>query len=307
MAFGIIRARNLSMADLTNTDRHNARRYDSSENYPANINPDGQRWEVYHKPYEADLTRDEATLEEVIKARIEDKGVSGIKSNSNVAIEYVVTINDKKVWKNYYPSGFFSNTGQWLEEKHGRCSIVAKYEHYDESNPHAHFILVPIIEKNVKWKNSRGEGIKKEARLNTREFTGGRDKLRKLQDDFFEHLVDKYGHTLGVTFYRGTLVENQTKKYIQQTLPEIAELKSKIVGLNDEIEKSKVAIEIKEKEALKAKLEADLLEIEKGKLKYKNWESKGTKDNPLLSIFHTEKEVIKKSLNNFEKGNGFER
>jgi hypothetical protein len=110
-----------------------------------------------------------------------------------------------------------------------------------------------------------------------------------------------------VTFYRGTLVENQTKKYIQQTLPEIAQLKSKITGLNDEIEKSKLAIEIKEKEALKAQLEAELLEIEKGKLKYKNWESKGTKDNPLPTIFHTEKEVGKKSFNKFEKEGGFER
>jgi hypothetical protein len=307
MAFGIIRARNLSFADLSNTDKHNARRYDSADSFPSNVDSEGQRWEVYHKPYEKDLCRDETNLEEVVKARIENSRVTGIKSNSNVAIEYVLTVNDKKVWKNYSPSGFLSNAETWLEKRHGRDSIVAKYEHFDESNPHGHFIVVPIIEKEVKWKNSRGEGIKKEARLNTREFTGGRDKLRKLQDDYFDHLIDRYGDILGVTFYRGTLAENQTKKYIQQTLPEIAVLRSKIGGLDDEIAKSKLAIEIKEKETLKAKLEAQLLEIEKGKLKYKNWESKGTKDNPLPSIFHSNKESNKTTVNKYQKGNGFER
>ena len=77
--------------------------------------------------------------------------------------------------------------------------------------------------------------------------------------------------------------------------------------MDDDIEKGKVAIEIKEKEALKARLEAKLLEIEKGKLKSRNWQSKGTRDNPLPAIFHTEKVSNKKDPSNNRGGNEMER
>ena len=37
MAFGLIRARNLSAADISSTDIHNARRYETKEQYPENV------------------------------------------------------------------------------------------------------------------------------------------------------------------------------------------------------------------------------------------------------------------------------
>ena len=52
---------------------------------------------------------------------------------------------------------FFANTQNWLEKRYGKGSEVAVFEHYDESNPHVHFVVVLIVEKSVKWKNRRGE------------------------------------------------------------------------------------------------------------------------------------------------------
>lgn len=294
MAFGIIRARNLNAGDIASTDKHNARKYDKIEDFPPNIDPKGHRHEVYLKPESDFMYKHETNLEEVIQERIKAQGVKGIKSNSNLAIEYVATINDKKAWERYNPSAFFSNTSKWLEERHGKGSVVAVFEHYDESNPHAHFVVVPIAEKTIKWKNSKGEGERKEKHLNTRDFTGGRDKLRGLQDDFFKHLGETYGlngEKLGVPIYRGTLVEHQTKKYIEQTVAEIGKLRDRLSGITNEKDKVEVYSEILNKQEEKTLNEVKLKNLENGKFKSgRNWENKGTRDNPIGKIFHDKKE-----------------
>lgn len=289
MAFGIIRARNLNARDISSTDKHNARKYDKIEDFPSNINPKGARSETYLKPESDFLYKHETNLEEVIQERIKALGVKGIKSNSNLAIEYVATINDKKAWEHYNPSGFFSNTSKWLEDRHGKGSVVAIYEHYDESNPHAHFVVVPITEKTIKWKNSTGEGERKEKHLNTRDFTGGRDKLRGLQDDFFKHLTEFYGEKLGVPIYRGTLVEHQTKKYIEQTIAEIGELRDKLSRITNEKDKVEAYRDILNKQEERLLNEVKLKNLENGKFKSgRNWKNKGTRDNPNGNLFHSD-------------------
>lgn len=114
--------------------------------------------------------------------------------------------------------------------------MVAIFEHYDESNPHAHFVVVPIVEA-VKWKNRRGEGERTEKRLNVRDHTGGPDKLRDLQNGYFRHLVDTYGagknNKLGVPIYRGTLVENQTREYIEATDAKIGRLRAELATISN--------------------------------------------------------------------------
>jgi len=308
MAFGIIRARNLSAGDLSSTDKHNARKYDRVEDFPTNIDPNGNRREVYLKPGSNFLYRHETNLEEVVQARIIDQDVKGIKSNSNVAIEYVATINDRKAWEHYEPSGFFSNTSKWLEERHGKGSVVAIYEHQDESNPHAHFVVVPIVEKKVRWKNSRGSGERVEKHLNTREFTGGREKLRGLQDDFFKHLTEYYGNKLGVPIYRGTLAEHQTKIYIEQTVAEIGVLRIELSGITDERRRIELEYQIAKKHEKKLLNEVKLKNMENGKFKRgRNWANKGTRDNPKEGIFHTKKEAVKIDFSKGKKGPGMNR
>lgn len=293
MAFGIIRARNLQAGKLAETDRHNARRYDGKENFPSNIDPEKVSESHYLHPGSEYLGKDATNLEEAVLSRIKSEGVTGIRKNTNVAIEYVTTVNDRRAWEHYDPSAFFSNAMQWLEKRHGKGSVVAKFEHYDESNPHAHFIVVPIQEKEISWKNRRGEGTKLEKRLNVRDHTGGREKLRDLQNGFYEHLVKTYGggedSKLGVPIYRGKLVEHQTREYIQKTDAKIGVLRAKLATIEDlEVRKSLEA-EIELRRAEKAVKEAKLEQLEQQKLeKGKNWASKGTKDNP--EIFHSKEE-----------------
>ena len=297
MAFGLIRARNLSAGDINSTDIHNARRYRTKEQYPDNVllekrNDRFIKAEYILENHEDYLGKKETTLAEVISERIKINEVKGMKSNSNLAIEYVVGINDKKAWDHYNFDGFVSNTKQWLERRHGKDSVVAVYSHLDESNPHAHIIVVPIEKKVIKWRNINGSGERTENRLNTRDYTGGKEKLRGLQNDYFAHLTERYdgGKRFGLELFRGTLVENQTKKYVEQTNHEIGELRVVLASVEDEIAKNILLGQILEKQRILAlkevllKKEEDRRSGEKKNL----WKLKGTKDNP--DIFHGKKE-----------------
>ena len=209
MAFGLIRVRNLSAGDIDSNDKHNARLYEKIEQYPENV-PFEKREDSfirvqYLEGNESEfLSKEESSLSKAISKRLEENQVKGIKSNSNLAIEYVVGINDIKAWDNYDFDGFISNTRKWLEDRHGQDSVVAIYSHQDESNPHAHIVVVPIETKKIKWKNTKGSGEKEENRINIRCYTGGREKLRELQNDWFSHLTERYngGKKLGLELYR---------------------------------------------------------------------------------------------------------
>jgi hypothetical protein len=155
------------------------------------------------------------------------------RKNSVMALEYVMS-GSPDFLKAYTPAKHFANCVKYLEKKHGKENIVAIAEHYDETNPHVHVIVVPIIKKEVRWKRSKGdgyiEGTKEENRLCARDFTGNRDMLRKLQDDYFEYCVP-YGKECGITLERGTKVEYQTKKYLKKTYYELG-------LINQELEKN---------------------------------------------------------------------
>lgn len=279
MAFALIRARNLKVSDLGSTDRHNSRRYESPDEWPPNI--DLNRAEENINMYQSG-----SSLKESWESRTE--GITGMRKDSNVAIEYVLGINDKKAWVNYSSSGYFMNAKEWIEKRHGKGSVIAFSFHQDESNPHAHFIVVPVVQKEVKWKNRRGEGVKIEKRIDTRSYTGGRLKLRQLQDDYFA-FASNFQHKMGINIYRGKLVEEQTKDYIKKTDHQIGEMRNRLHSMSDGIEKMKIDLEIKEKQKKIEESNLKLKEINREKdSKNDKWKEKGVKDNPV--IFHTEQE-----------------
>ena len=63
---------------------------------------------------------------------------------------------------------------------------------------------MPIEKENSKVEKHKGSGERTESRLNTRDYTGGREKLRGLQNDYFEHLTQRYdgGKKFGLELFR---------------------------------------------------------------------------------------------------------
>lgn len=279
MSYGIIRVRNLKQSDLNNSEIHNARLYKQEGiKQPDNINP--QLEGIYGYNQHSNILNSQETdksLYEVIQERFNQANVKPRK-NSVYAIEYVLALSPdcKESYKNYDADGMLSNLTKFIKDKHGEDNIVSISKHFDESNPHVHIIVTPIREKEKKWKNRHGEGKKKINALSARDFTGGPDKLRKLQNDFFK-FVQPYGLPLKTRFYRGTLVEEQKKQYVRQTDQEIGKLRDKLANLETEADKAKVKKEIKQKQQeFEQKTEELDNQIEKRKRKNKGegWQKK---------------------------------
>lgn len=244
MAYGIIRVRELSSGEVGAAEIHNARKYQDKE-MPGHINPEG---------YHTHETIGDRSMSERINERLKALGITPRK-NSVVALEYVVALSGNpqekaQIRQNYDIGGFLSDATKWVAERHGGMqNLVAVSQHFDESNPHAHIVVLPIVEKAVKWKNQKGEGERVENRLCARDFTGSRDLLSALQDQYHK-FVEPYGAKMGgVKFYRGTKKEEQLKTYTKKTNHELGLLRQKLDNGISEAEAKAVKAEFEAKKA----------------------------------------------------------
>lgn len=293
MSHGIARVRNLGSGSLDSTEIHNEREYkDKNIKVPKNID---QEQSVYNqsKPGTEGIS-----YKELVENRIKEAGVSSQKKNSVVAIEFVISASkdffsgreDKKtgkIYPGYSDSAYLKDSVDWLEKRYGKENVVAWTMHFDESTPHLHAIIVPIAEKEVKWKNRNGEGIKTETRLAATQITGGPKLLRKLQDDFYEHVSTEYkGYA---EWHRGTLVEKQQRQYTKETHQEIGLLRSEFETIKDEAEKLKFVEKI---EAKKVEMEKELNRLNE-MIENKHQRNKGDGWKKGSDFFHNEPLVSK--------------
>lgn len=248
MAYGIIRVRELSAREVGATEVHNARKYQDNK-LPGHINPEG---------YYSHETIGDGNMSERINERLKALGITPRK-NSVVALEYVVALSGNpqekaQMRQNYEIGGFLSDATKWVAERHGGMqNLIAVSQHFDESNPHAHIVVLPIVEKKVKWKNQKGSGERMENRLCARDFTGNKDLLSALQDQYHA-FVEPYGAKMGgVNFYRGTKREEQLKTYTKKTSHELGLLRQKLDGCISEADIKAMKAEF---EAKKAEFEA---------------------------------------------------
>jgi len=256
MAYGIIRVRNLHAGDLSGTDAHNSRK---SEQVQEHINSDKSNLNKYAY-FGAENMKD------AVYNIIEKNGIK-TKKNSVLALEYVVALSGnpdekKAIWDKPQndPLAIFQTAKQWIAGRHGGNAHIASISiHLDESNPHAHIVVVPFTEKEVMWKNKNATGVKIERRLNAREHTGNKDLLIKLQDDFFK-FIEPFGPHIGVKFYRGTKASLKLKEYVQDTNAEIGRLKALFQKTTDAYEKMKI---LKKTNDLGAQFEHEAKRLEK--------------------------------------------
>jgi hypothetical protein len=251
MPFAIIRVRNVHRSSLAAAQIHNQREYEQHElPIPENINTneDYARNYGYNSFYchnqiqdeKGDYTGDyEGSLNQILK----EKNVKE-RSNSVVAIEYVMAIsNEKDYWlnSNYSASGYLSNAIKFITNKHGSDNVISYAFHYDESNPHIHVLVAPIVEKEKRWKNSRGEGVKKEYTLCARDFTGGPDKLRQLQTDYHAFAASNLNHH-GPEIVRGRKVDKNLKQYTQRTSAELGQIRTQVEKISQSMVEAEIAL-----------------------------------------------------------------
>jgi hypothetical protein len=261
MAYGLIRIRELGRSELVGAQTHNAREYDDKNIMcPENIDhaKSHNNWTIYENGN---------SIQDCIDARFLEAGVKE-RSNSVVAIEFVVGASPD-FFDAYSASGHFSNCAKWLKEKYGEKNVVARFEHYDESTPHCHFIVTPVIEKEVKWKNSNGQGTKIQNSLCARDLTGNKDKLKDLQQAYFD-FIKPYGKNYGVKFQDRTPAEEQIKNYTKHTNHELGLLRNYIASIDKNIGEVRKGLTEGKIEAITAgkkltELEQELKRVEESK------------------------------------------
>ena len=263
MAFGIIRVKNLHQGDLKSTEKHNARLYEAGH-LPANITGT----EFTH-------TQTGKTLDEAVQARFEEAKVKA-RTDSVVAIEYVVSIS-QTTWSklserhDIEPAEMLEEFYQFVDKKHGKQNVISTSIHLDESNPHMHIIVTPIIEKEVKWKNNKGEGVRKENRLCARDFTGDKEKLRQLQTDYFQYIESNFGGILksaGDELKRGVDARDRVARkqyYSRMTNHVVGQFRKELYDMYEAFEEKRITAEklLQKENALRTKIEAISGNIEK--------------------------------------------
>jgi hypothetical protein len=88
--------------------------------------------------------------------------------------------------------------------------------------------------------------------------------------------------------YRGTLASEKFQEYSQQTDHKIGDLRNELQNINDDVLRREKELEIIKKQAEFTERKRTFENKSKRKNEYnrKNWQNKGTRDNP--TIFHTE-------------------
>lgn len=188
MSYAIIRVRNLHMEDLQGTCNHNDRKHKEVGKDLPNVDPTRTHGNMSYSDFRE--SNENLDLEEIVKEQLQDVKV---RKNSVVALEYVCTLSPEvmeQLDETQSMASILSNLKDFLVNKHGMDNIAMVSYHYDESNPHVHVVVLPLKEKEVRWKNKRGEGVKIEKRLCARDYTGNKELLRELQTDYHNYVTN---------------------------------------------------------------------------------------------------------------------
>jgi len=159
MAFCILRMEKLKSAvSLRRAVQHNAR-----ERHPLNADAalSVNNWST-------------GNSDEVMQ-KYHDKLPEKVRSNAVHAVEILMTASPefKGNW-----DGYLKDCANWAVKLFGRENVLHVANHNDESTPHCHVLVIPL----------------KDGKLNAKHFIGGsRDRMRELQDDFYQNTGNIYG------------------------------------------------------------------------------------------------------------------
>lgn len=137
--------------------------------------PGGEKYEPFR--YETRDKTPDIHFNDVFKRHIKEKCKPDFKVRKNAiyAIELMLTASSKRP-ANFDEAGWTRDSLKWVEDKFGKDNIVFAVLHRDETTPHIHVQIIPIVD----------------GKLNASHFTGKMEKNRELNKSYFE-AIKKYG------------------------------------------------------------------------------------------------------------------
>lgn len=164
------------------------------EQYASNPDIDTDR-----SKYNFHIVKPEGRYYHFIQKRIEEAGCRTRKDSTRF-VDTLITASPEffKGKSGKEIGAFFQRAAEFMIGRVGKENIVSAVVHMDEKTPHLHLVFVPLTADN---------------RLCAKEIIGNRATLMKWQDDFHEHMVQKYPH-----FERGESASKTGRKHIPTRL-----------------------------------------------------------------------------------------
>ena len=151
-----------------------------------------------------------------------------VRKDAVRGIEIMMTYSGKEIPEDFDRSKWQEENIKWLKDYFGDENVISAVLHLDETTPHIHAIVIPMVNE----------------RLNAKEFLGGRQKLRELISDYSKRM-EPLGLTRGLkgstakhTDIRDFYTALNTEKI--KTLPEPKQSES----LDDYYQRAQKAFEI---------------------------------------------------------------
>lgn len=164
-----------------------------------------------------------------------DEGITKRRPDSVSCFECVVTCSPIEGWSDEDYKEYLKEAIEFTNRKF-KQEPLAYAIHYDEKVPHLHLFystFEKVYAKKKQTKEEREKGVQRTEKVyqyNAKRFFGGKDKMRKFQNSFYEEVCKKF------KFERGELSEDTHRTHQRITLEhEIERYKTLSRALEDQI------------------------------------------------------------------------
>lgn len=168
--YAIMRMEKRKLATVGRICKHNER---LKKEYKSNPDIDPEKRELnYH------IIRPKTTYRNAVLARIEEAGARRRKDSVVLQDCFIGATPDWiKAKTAKEQEAYFRYAAEFFVKKIGKENIVSAVVHMDEATPHMHLCFVPITANG---------------RLSSKDIVGGPTGLSKWQDEFYEHMSERY-------------------------------------------------------------------------------------------------------------------
>lgn len=215
MSYAIFRTQKIKATVLDKCQRHNQRENKNYSNNEIDLNKKHLNYELHNK-------RNIDYQEEInLKISSRYKVKKSVRKDAVLNVECLMT-SDKEFFNTIGPEEtkrYFKEAYEFIKNKFGEDNVLYATVHMDETTPHMHAGFVPIT---------------KDGRLSAKDYLDGKQRLRNLQNDFYDYISSK-----GFNLDRGLSSDETHSKNIKikdLKKKEIKELKNEFNNLTNEVD-----------------------------------------------------------------------
>lgn len=211
------------------------------------------------------------TLQQAIDRRIKDAGVKPRK-NQNTCLEMIFS-GSHETMSNMSPeelNQWAEDTVAWAQKTWGKENVVSAILHVDETTPHIHMIVVPIVSGQSR-RTQRKQATPQQSRKRRKNYNIDHNKLRlcanevytpgnlyRYHDNYAAEVSKNYGLQRGIIAMPGSKRKHTTSiEYNRELLRQETELQNQISELTADYQEKQVR-----SEALSMQIEKNLKSLD---------------------------------------------